>query len=263
VRGVGGRTVGDVSFDVSPDAYGRFIGQYSEQLAEEFADLAEVRGGQRVLDVGCGPGALTAQLVSRLGPGSVAAIDPSASFVAAAAQRFPGVDVRLGSAEHLPYPDDGFDAALAQLVVHFMSDPVAGLAEMARVVRPGGTVAACVWDHAGGGGPLTVFWQAVRDLDPTATDESALAGAREGHLAELCASAGLRDVESRSLTVTVGFPSATAWWEPFTLGVGPAGAYVAGLDEPGRVGLLDRCAELLPDAPFTIEASAWSVRARK
>jgi SAM-dependent methyltransferase len=252
-----------VSFDVSPDAYGRFIGRYSEQLAAGFADFAGVRADQQVLDVGCGPGALTAQLVERLGAAAVAAIDPSASFVAATAERFPGVEVRQGSAESLPYPDNGFDAALAQLVVHFMSDPVAGLTEMARVVRPGGTVAACVWDHAGGGGPLTVFWTAARDLDPAAIDESGLAGAREGHLAELCAAAGLRDVESDSLTVSVTYPSVAAWWEPFTLGVGPAGAYVAGLDEPGRARLLDRCAELLPGAPFTIEAAAWGVRARK
>jgi SAM-dependent methyltransferase len=251
-----------VSFDVSPAAYGRFIGRYSEQLAAGFADFAGVRAGQRVLDVGCGPGALTAQLVARLGPEAVAAIDPSASFVAAAAERFPGVDVRRGSAEHLPYPDDGFDAALAQLVVHFMSDPVAGLTEMARVVRPGGTVAACVWDHAGDGGPLTVFWTAARELDPAATDESGLAGAREGHLAELCAAAGLRDPVSDNLTVSVTWPSVAAWWETFTHGIGPAGAYVAALDEPGRTRLRDRCAELLPTAPFTIDAVAWTVRAR-
>ena len=117
--------------------------------------------GRRVLDVGCGPGALTAELVRRVGADSVSAVDPSEPFVAAATERHPGVDVRQGSAEQLPFPDDAFDAALGQLVVHFMADPVAGLTEMARVTRRGGVVAACVWDHAGGGGPLSRFWEAA------------------------------------------------------------------------------------------------------
>jgi SAM-dependent methyltransferase len=250
-----------VSFDVAADAYGRFMGRFSEPLAQEFADFVEVGPGQRTLDVGCGPGALTAQLVERLGPGGVEAIDPSASFVAAAAERFPGVPVQLGSAEQLPYPDGAFDAALAQLVVHFMTDPVVGLTEMGRVVRPGGTVAACVWDHAGGLGPLSLFWRAVLDLDAGAPDESHLAGAHEGHLAELFATAGLEDIDSGLLTVSVGYDSVADWWEPYTFGVGPAGAYVAGLDESARERLLRHCTELLPEPPFTIAASAWAARA--
>jgi SAM-dependent methyltransferase len=119
---------------------------------------------------------LTAQLVERLGAPAVSAIDPSAPFVAAIRARFPEVDVRPGVAEQLPFPDDCFDLALAQLVVHFMTDAVSGLAEMARVTRPGGLVAACVWDHAGGGSPLTTFWRAVHDTDPDARDEAELGG---------------------------------------------------------------------------------------
>jgi hypothetical protein len=142
-----------------------------------------------------------------------------------------------------------------------MNDPVGGLREMARVTRSGGTVAVCVWDHAGGGGPLAEFWRAVLDLDPGARDESGLPGTREGHLAELCAAAGLRRVEPGTLTVRVRFPTFADWWRPFTLGVGPAGAYVARLDEPRREVLRDRCASLLPAAPFDIAATAWSVRA--
>jgi SAM-dependent methyltransferase len=251
-----------VTFDVGADAYGRFMGRFSEPLAERFVELGDPRPGDRALDVGCGPGALTGQLVDRLGAEAVSAVDPSASFVAACRARFPGADVRPGSAEALPYPDDTFDLAMAQLVVHFMTDPVSGLQEMARVVRAGGLVAACVWDHAGSGGPLATFWRAVRDLDPAAPDESGLAGAREGHLAELAAAAGLRDIESTSVTVTIGFASLADWWEPFTLGVGPAGAYVGRLDEAGRDALRDRCEQLLPPAPFQISASAWCVRAR-
>ena len=155
-----------VSFDVAAEAYDRFMGRYSRLLSPQLADLAGVRGGQRVLDVGCGPGALTAELVARLGAASVAAVDPSQSFVAAIRTRFPGVDVHEAPAERLPFADGAFDAAIAQLVVHFMSDPVAGLTEMARVVRRDGVVAACVWDHAGQHGPLSLFWQAAREIDP-------------------------------------------------------------------------------------------------
>src|SRR4029077_10703371 len=106
-------------------------------------------------------------------------------FVAAARARQPGLSVQRATAERLPCEDRQFDAALAQLVVHFMADPLAGLREMARVTRADGVVAACVWDHAGGQGPLGVFWDAAHELDPDVEDESRLAGAREGHLAEL------------------------------------------------------------------------------
>jgi SAM-dependent methyltransferase len=251
-----------MSFVVAPDAYGRFMGRFSSPLGPAFADLAGVTRGQRVVDVGCGPGALTVELVRRLGADAVAAIDPSPPFVAALAARLPDVDVRTGAAEQLPYDDDSFDAALAQLVVHFMSDPVAGLREMARVTRPGGVVAACVWDHHGGGSPLSTCWEAVRELDPTAPDESDLAGAREGHLAELAEQAGLGSVESSVLGVEAAFATFDEWWEPYTFGVGPLGAYVAGLDESDREALRVRCAEKLPQAPFVVGATAWAVRAR-
>jgi Methylase involved in ubiquinone/menaquinone biosynthesis len=128
------------------------MGRYSTPLAPLMADYARVVPGQRVVDVGCGPGALTTELVQRVGPDGVSAVDPSEPFVAAAKERHPGVDVRLASAEQLPFDDDAFDGSLAQLVVHFMADPVKGLQEMGRVTRPGGVVAACVWDHAGGTG---------------------------------------------------------------------------------------------------------------
>jgi SAM-dependent methyltransferase len=250
-----------MSFAVAADAYDRFMGRYSVPLAPLLADLAGVSPGQRVLDVGCGPGALTGELVRRLGADAVAAVDPSEPFVAAARERHPGVDVRRSGAEELPFPDDGFDAALAQLVVHFMSDPVAGLREMSRVTRPNGVVAACVWDHGGGQGPLSPFWDGARELDPDVHDESTLAGARQGDLERLFGAAGLREVEETTISVEVEHPSFDEWWEPFTLGVGPAGAHVAGLDPSARDELRERCRAKLPEAPFVVPATAWAARA--
>ena len=171
------------------------------------------------------------------------------------ARRFP-----RATAEQLPYGDDSFDAALVQLVVHFMADPVAGLRELARVTRRHGVVAACVWDHAGGQGPLSLFWEAARELDPDVGDESLLAGARQGHLAQLFAEAGLHDVEESTLSVSVEHPSFEEWWEPFTLGVGPAGDYAAGLDAKRQARLRERCRQLLPPPPFVLTARAWAAR---
>ncbi len=250
-----------MSFAVAADAYDRFMGRYSIPLAYVFADFAGVAPDQRVLDVGCGPGALTERLVARVGTSNVAAVDPSEPFVTALAERQPGVDVRHAAAEALPFAEDEFDAVLAQLVVHFMSDPVAGIREMARVARPGAVVAACVWDHGGGHGPLSIYWEAVHELDPEAEDESRLAGASEGNLTELFEAAGLQGVEEVGLEVDVRHETFEEWWAPYTLGVGPAGAYVAGLDDERRERLRARCAEVV-HAPFTLTARAWSARAR-
>jgi ubiquinone/menaquinone biosynthesis C-methylase UbiE len=251
-----------MSFDVSANAYLRFMGRYSEPLAAQFADLAGVHPGQRLLDVGCGPGALTAELVSRAGADAVSAVEPSASFAAAARERLPGADIRQAAAEQLPFSDDTFDAALAQLVVHFMADPVTGLREMGRVTRPGGVVSACVWDHAGDRGPLTPFWRAVRELDPAADDESGRAGAREGHLAELFARAGLDRAEVTTLTVRIRQDGFETWWEPFTFGVGPAGEYLTSLPADRREALRELCRRQLPAGAFEISATAWTVISR-
>ncbi len=249
-----------MAFDVAADAYDQFMGRYSRFLSTQMADLAGVRPGQRVLDVGCGPGALTGELVDRLGAESVAAVDPSEPFVAAARSRHPGVEVHHASAEDLPFADASFDAVIAQLVVHFMADPVGGLGEMARVSRPDGVVAACVWDHAGGQGPLGTFWTAAHELDPDVADESAMPGAREGHLTVLFEAAGLRDVTETSVVASVEHPTFEEWWEPFTRGVGPAGAYAAGLDPDRQATLRERCRALLPAAPFVVNARAWAAR---
>lgn len=249
-----------MAFNVAATSYDRFMGRYSTLLSPQLSDLAGVRHGQRVLDVGCGPGALTAELVTRLGADAVAAVDPSEPFVEAARLRNPGVDVRRAPAEELPFGDDTFDAALAQLVVHFMSDPVAGIAEMARVTRPGGVIAACVWDYGAEQDPLRDFWAAARQLDPSIETESHLAGAREGHLAEIFAAAGLNQVEATELSVSLEHASFDEWWEPFALGVGPAGVHVSRLEPAQRDELREIARGRLPDAPFVVTARAWAAR---
>ncbi len=249
-----------MGFDVPADAYDRFMGRYSSLLSPQLADLAGVSHGQRVLDVGCGPGALIAELVRRVGPAAVSAVDPSEPFAAAARSRHPEVAVEQAAAERLPFRDSTFDAALAQLVVHFMRDPARGLTEMRRVTRDGGVVVACVWDHAGGQGPLSRLWDAARELDPNVEDESRLAGSRQGDLARLFSAAGLGEVDETALSVRVEHPSFEEWWEPFTLGVGPAGAYVAGLEPSHRARLRERCRTAAPEGAFAITARAWTAR---
>jgi ubiquinone/menaquinone biosynthesis C-methylase UbiE len=247
-----------VTYFADADAYDCFMGRYSTPLAPQLADLAGVRPGQRVLDVGCGPGALTAELVARLGIDAVVAADPSEPFVEAVRRRHPGVQVAVAGAEQLPFDDGVFDAALAQLVVSFMADPVAGLTEMRRVTRGGGVVAACVWDHGGGRTPMAAFWQAVHAIDPDAPDETGQAGAREGHLAELFEAAGMSDVEAGTLRVMREHATFEDWWQPLTLGVGPAGRYLAERDAAVAADVRERCRGLLGDGPVVIDARAWA-----
>jgi SAM-dependent methyltransferase len=245
----------------SPGAYDRFMGRYSVPLAAEFIEFASTGRGDKVLDVGSGPGALTGTLIARLGA-EVSAVDPSEPFVATLADRYPQVDARVASAESLPFADDTFDQVLSQLVVHFMADPVAGLREMGRVTRRGGRVAACVWDLAGGKSPISNFWTAARDLDPTLEDESWRPGTARGQLEALFQQAGLGEVEEGMLTVRVTHHTFEEWWEPFTDGVGPAGDYVARLAPDARARLADRCREILGEPPIVIEGVAWAARAR-
>jgi SAM-dependent methyltransferase len=249
-----------VAFSVSADAYDRFMGRYSMILAPQFADVAGVAPDMRVLDVGCGPGILTGELVERVGAANVAAIDPSARFVEAVRERYPDVQAGIGVAEQLPDADDAFDAALSQLVVHFMSNPVAGLGEMARVTRPGGVVAACTWDLAGGRAPISPFWRAVRELAPTAEDESDRRGGSEADLGRLFDEAGLAGVATTALVVHAEHASFEEWWQPFTLGAGPAGTYLARQDPATQRAIRERCREQLGDAR-KVDWCAWAGRA--
>lgn len=217
-----------------------------------------------VLDVGCGPGGLTEDLARRVGAEHVAAIDPRPHFVAACRERVPGADVREGVAEELPWDDASFDATLSCLVVAFMKDPDRGVREMVRVTRPGGTVAACMWDIAQGGMTmLRTFWQAVRTVDPDAAGEQVRAGVSPGDLADRFRRAGLEDVADGELEASVDYTGFDDFWEPFTYAVGPAGAHLASLPADQQERVREACRAALPgDGPFTLTARAWFARGR-
>jgi len=251
-------------FQVPAQAYDGWIGRYSTHLAGALIEFVGIEPKSKVLDVGCGPGALSAALVGRVGASNVYAVDPSQPFVEACRQRLPGVNAIVASAESLPFPDGEFDAALAQLVVNFMSDPEAGVREMARTTRAGGTVAACVWDYGGEMTLLRGFWDAAREVEPVsgaAGDEAAvMKWSGEGDLAELWQLAGLTEVRFRDLQVSAPYENYDDLWAPLKSGVGPAGAFYEALDDEGRGELYEAFRRRLGvgDGPFELTARAWA-----
>ncbi|MFN8186168.1 MAG: class I SAM-dependent methyltransferase [Gaiellales bacterium] len=235
------------------------MGRYSRPLAGVFADAAGILPGQRALDLGCGPGALTSELVARLGAEAVCAVDPSPEFVQDCAARNPGVDVRLGQAESIPFGDGEFDAALAQLVLHFVSDPPFAASEMRRVVRPGGTVAACVWDFAEEMRMLRLFWDAALTIDPSAPDEArTLRFSREGELSGLLSESGLSEVVETTLSVESSYSGFDELWAGFLQGIGPAGWFCLSLADDRRELLRTELFRRLgsPSGGFTLPAKA-------
>lgn len=257
---------GAAGFGAPPEAYDRFVGRYGPPLAAQLIGLAGVGPGMRALDVGCGPGALTRALSDRVGSnGRVAAVDPSEGFAAACRARVPGADVHVAPAEALPFPAGSFDVVGAQLVVNFMADPEAGVREMARVARPGGVVAACVWDYAGGMTLLRAFWDAAREVEPEAASRAdegvAMRWCREGDLDALWIAAGLEDVTGSAIQVDAGYEDFDDLWSPLPAGVGPAGAWCAGLAPQPRAAVKEALRRRLDvgDGPFTLTARAWAV----
>jgi ubiquinone/menaquinone biosynthesis C-methylase UbiE len=248
-------------FAPSAEGYDRMMGRYLPTLGPAFVDVAGVQPDMQVLDVGCGPGGLTAELVRRCGPDHVAAVDPTPPFVAACRERYPGVDVREGAAEQLPYLDGTFDASLASLVVGFMQDPIAGVREMARVTRPGGTVAACFWDISRMPA-LGLFWAAAGALEPAISGEARRRGGAEGDLRQLLETAELSDVQDGTIEASAVYADFADWWSAYTLGVGPIGAYYQSLDEAHRDILRQECRTRLgdPSGSFTLTATAWFAR---
>ena len=237
--------------------YDRFMGRYSASLAVALTDFAGILSGQQVLDVGCGPGALTATLVTRVGADRVAAIDPAPQFAEACRQRYPGVDVRVGPAEVLPWATGTFDAALACLVIAFMADPDRGLAEMARVTSPGGRVAACMWDTAEGMTMMKLYWAAVQAAGSPARGEDGRPGTREGDIARRLTALGLVDVVDGALEVQASYEGFDDLWDSLSLGVGPVGLHLQAQSESARAGIRDHLRAALGDGAFTLSAKAW------
>lgn len=252
-------------FTDAADAYDHHMGRYGAQLAGGLIDIADVRPGQRVLDVGCGPGPLTRALADRTGAASVAAVDPSPAFVEACRTRIPGADARVGVAEQLPFPSATFDTTLAQLVVQLMDDRDAGVTEMIRVTRPGGTVAACVWDSTTMP-VLRAFWDAARAVAPEfagALDDGRRVGyGRPDELGQLWSAHGLVGVLTGDLSVGAAYASFDDLFAPFAAGAGQSGACYTALDHAGQRRLRDETHRLLgrPEEPFTLTARAWWVR---
>ena len=250
-------------FRVQAAAYDRHVGRYGAPLAAGFSEFAGVLPGMRALDVGCRPGALTAELARRLGAANVVGAEPSEPFAAACRARVPGIELVEAGAEALPLPDGSFDMTLSQLVVNFLADPPAGVREMARVTRSGGIVAACVWDYAGDMQLLRAFWDAAREVSPeraaTLDEGTAMRWCRDGELGELLQDAGLRNVRTGALRVRARYEDFEDLWAPFTDGVGPSGAFCVALADAGRGVLHDALRGRLGagDEPFELSARAW------
>ena len=250
-------------FDVSDTAYDNFMGRYSMRLAPVFADFAGVQAGEHVLDVGAGTGALTVELVRR--GAQVAAIDPSPSFAASLARRLPDADVRHGPAEELPWPDESFDGALAQLVLTFMNDAPRGVAEMRRVVKPGCVVATCMWDRDG-----MEMLAAVNRTQRALADDGAATEARTAYrtraeIEALFAGDGFDDVRTELLEVEAGYTGFDEFWAALGGGVGPAGAWLKELKDGRRDAAHDEVFRQIgaPTGAFTLTGRAWATRATR
>ena len=260
-------TEGAATFQAATDLYGRFVGRYASALSAALIQAVGIEPGSRLLDVGCGPGGLAKAVAEVVGAENVAAVDPSEPFAAMCREQLPGADVRVAAAEELPFDADSFDGALAQLVVNFMSDAERGVGEMKRVVRPGGTVAACTWDYAGEMTMLRAYWDAAREVAPAAAQVDEAMTMRYANLEELTGlwrTVGLDDVTGGELWVSAAYEDFDDLWMPFPSGIGPAGAFCAVLEPERQEALRSAFARRLgdPSGPFELRARAWYVAGR-
>ena len=246
-------------FNVSDGSYDNFMGRYSRPLGPLFADFAGIQAGQRVLDVGAGTGALTAELIRR--EADVSAADPSPPFVKTLRERFPDIGVHEVPAEELPWPDESFDAALAQLVVTFMRDAPAGIAEMQRVVRPGGIIAVCMWDREGME-MLAAVSRTQQALDPSRSGSEQQTNYRSREEIEGLFGGG---VEMALLEVEAGYTGIDEFWNAIADGAGPAGVWAASLDDTQRERAREEIHRQIgePAGPFSLVGRAWAAKATR
>jgi SAM-dependent methyltransferase len=250
------------------DPYEQYVGRWSRRVAPEFLAWLDIPAGRRWLDVGCGTGALCAAILDRCAPSSVTGVEPSEGFLRTARQHLGGrAALHQGSATAIALQDASVDVVVSGLVLNFVPDQRAALAEMARVAGPGGTIAAYVWDYAGKMELMRRFWDAAVELDPEAAklDEGVrFALCRPEALAALFASAGLLGQQSTAIDVATDFADFDAYWQPFLGGQGPAPAYAVALDENRRARLRDRIRAGMPtraDGSIALTARAWAIRA--
>ena len=249
------------------DPYEAYVGRWSRRVAPAFLSWLGLPAGLRWLDLGCGTGALCEAIAERCSPASVAGVEPAAGFLETARQRLGGhVTLHPGSATSIPLADAAVDVVVSGLVLNFVPDPLAGLAEMARVTRSGGTIAAYVWDYAGRMELVRYFWDAAVELDPGAASMSEGIRFPLCHpepLVKLFDQAGLRQTVAAPVDVPTPFASFDEYWRPFLGGQGPAPAYAMSLDDPARTRLRDRLRERIPaatDGSISLTARAWGVR---
>lgn len=251
------------------DSYEAYMGRWSRQVAPRFLDWLEPPEGLDWLEVGCGTGALSAAVLARAAPRSLVAIDPSEGFVAKARADLPDprADFRVGDARDLPLEDAGRDLVVSALVLNFVPDRARALAEMKRVLRPGGTIGFYVWDYPGGGmGLMRAFWTAAAALDPAAadlTEDKRFPFCTPEGLIMLAGEAGLGPLEVEAIEVPTVFRDFDDYWRPFTLGAGPAPGYCMSLAPDARERLRERLSDSLPraaDGSIALTARAWAAR---
>ena len=248
------------------DAYQAYMGRWSQRIAKAFLRWLGVPARRRWLDVGCGTGALTTTILTEVDPAEVVGVDPSEGFLTTARARIDDARAtfRTGDAQSLPVPDGSFDAVVSGLALNFVPDPGRAATEFVRVVRPGGVVAAYVWDYAEGMEMLRHFWDAATALDPAAADEGGrFALCRPDPLKTLWADSGLEHVSVEALEVPTRFADFEDFWRPFLGGQGPAGGYAVSLSDEQRGELRELLRERLPssvDGSIELTARAWAVR---
>jgi SAM-dependent methyltransferase len=249
------------------DAYEQYVGRWSRRIAPLFLDWLGMPPGRGWLDVGCGTGALSAAILDRCAPAAVTGVEPSEGFLATARENLAGrAELLPGSATAIPLPDDAVDVAVCGLVLNFVADQPAALAELARVVRPGGAIAAYVWDYSGTMEMMSLFWEAAAALDPRAVplrEAVRFQLSRPEELESLFAGAGLAGVATTGIEIETRFADFDDYWRPFLGGAGPAPTYVMSLDEDDRERLRARLRDSLPfvmDGSIPLMARAWAVR---